>query len=318
MTTLAPSPDPTTSSAVHVLGVRHHGPGSARSVRQALEAIEPSIVLVEGPPDADAMIPLLIHAEMVPPVALLVYRPEKPRDSVYYPFAEFSPEWQALKYALERGIPARFMDLPVAHQIGEDEGETRRRRSGLRGRAAAPPPRRHVDPLGMLAEAAGFDDGERWWEFVVEGRRDGADLFAAILDAMAEVRAEVPAEDDLRELQREAHMRQTIRAAQAEGHATIAVVCGAWHAPALAVEAWRPAKDDAALLKGLPKTKVAATWVPWTYGRLCTRQRLRRGDRVAGLVRSPLDRPGSGRRRAGSPGSPGCCARSVSTPPRPR
>src|ERR1700730_16809797 len=87
---------------VRVLGVRHHGPGSARSVRRALEAIAPSIVLVEGPPDADAMIPLLIHSEMVPPVALLIYRPEKPRDSVYYPFAEFSPEWQALRYALER------------------------------------------------------------------------------------------------------------------------------------------------------------------------------------------------------------------------
>ena len=46
------------------------------------------------------------------------------------------------------------------------------------------------------------------------------------------------------------------------------MICGAWHAPALVVESWRPAKDDAALLKGLPKTKVAATWVPWTYGRL--------------------------------------------------
>src|SRR5581483_3327518 len=48
----------------------------------------------------------------------------------------------------------------------------------------------------------------------------------------------------------------------------IAVVCGAWHAPVLAEERWPPAKDDAALLKGLPKTKVAATWVPWTHGRL--------------------------------------------------
>ncbi len=66
----------TGNDAVHVLGVRHHGPGSARSVRRALEAIAPDVVLVEGPPDADALIPLLNHAEMVPPVALLVYRPE--------------------------------------------------------------------------------------------------------------------------------------------------------------------------------------------------------------------------------------------------
>jgi hypothetical protein len=120
----------------------------------------------------------------------------------------------------------------------------------------------------MLAEAAGFDDGERWWEFVVEGRRDGEDLFAAILEAMAEVRRSVPPEEDPRELRREAHMRRTIRAAQAEGLGPIAVVCGAWHAPSLAVDGWPSARDDEALLKGLPKAQVTATWVPWTYGRL--------------------------------------------------
>jgi len=155
------------------------------------------------------------------------------------------------------------MDLPITHQIGDEKDEPKEQSD-----VEPPPPRRFVDPLGMLAKAAGFDDGERWWEHVVEGRRDGADLFAAILEAMAEVRSTVPADGDLRELQREAHMRQTIREAQREGHRTIAVICGAWHAPALAIEAWRPAKDDASLLKGLPKTKVAATWVPWTYGRL--------------------------------------------------
>ncbi len=186
---------------------------------------------------------------------------------MYYPFADFSPEWQALRYALDRGIPARFMDLPVAHQFAEKETRSRPLRKAPK-LSRRPRRRRPVDPLGMLAEAAGFDDGERWWEFVVESRRDGADMFAAIREAMAEVRAQVPAQDDLRELQREAHMRQTIRVAQREGHRSIAVICGAWHAPALVVESWRPAKDDAALLKGLPKTKVAATWVPWTYGRL--------------------------------------------------
>ncbi len=259
----------TSNSTVHVLGVRHHGPGSARSVRNALRAIEPSIVLIEGPPDADAMIPLVAHAEMAPPVALLVYRPERPRESAYYPFAEFSPEWQAMRYALGREIPVRFIDLPICHQFEDEESEGQRAEDkGQEPEGTPAPIRRPVDPLGMLAEAAGFDDGERWWEFIVEGRRDGVDLFAAILEAMAEVRRSVPAEDDLRELRREAHMRRAIRAARAEGHHSVAVVCGAWHAPALAEEGWSTPKDDDALLKGLPKVKVAATWVPWTYGRL--------------------------------------------------
>src|SRR5687768_14589668 len=94
---------------VHILGIRHHGPGSARSVRAALEELRPDIVLVEGPPDAEGMLLLLLHEEMEPPVALLIYVPEDPKRAVYYPFAVYSPEWQALTYAGKAGIPARFM-----------------------------------------------------------------------------------------------------------------------------------------------------------------------------------------------------------------
>jgi hypothetical protein len=68
------------------------------------------------------------------------------------------------------------------------------------------------------------------------------------------------------EQKREAHMRQMIRAAEKDGFERIAVVCGAWHAPALAQ--LPAAKQDAAVLKGLPKVKVQAAWVPWTHGRL--------------------------------------------------
>ena len=39
-------------------GIRHHGPGSARSLREALTGLEPDVVLIEGPPEADALIPL--------------------------------------------------------------------------------------------------------------------------------------------------------------------------------------------------------------------------------------------------------------------
>ncbi len=261
--------DEAVDPGVHVLGVRHHGPGSARSLVQALSAIEPTVVLIEGPPEANGLIPLVGSTGMVPPVAILVYRPDEPKDAVYYPFAEFSPEWQAIRYALDHAIPARFIDLPVAHHFAAEADPTE-----TEGEADLP--RRRIDPLDLLAKAAGFDDGERWWDFVVEGRRhrsgqangDGVGMFRAILGAMAEVRGSEPEVDDPREQRREAHMRQAIRSAQKEGHARIAVVCGAWHAPVLEPSGWPPARLDAAYLKGLPKAKVAATWVPWTYGRL--------------------------------------------------
>jgi hypothetical protein len=131
-----------------------------------------------------------------------------------------------------------------------------------------------ADPLGWLGQAAGYSDGESWWEHLVEQRRESDQLFAAILEAMTVLRSTAEAEEleastppDLLEAQREAHMRKTIREAQSQGFENIAVVCGAWHAPALIN--LPPAKQDNALLKGLPKIKVEVTWVPWTYGRLC-------------------------------------------------
>jgi hypothetical protein len=99
---------------LHILGIRHHGPGSARMVVRALEALKPDAVLIEGPPDAADVLPLAADPAMVPPVALLVYDPEQPHDSSYYPFTEFSPEWQAIRWALGRTAAVRFIDLPQA------------------------------------------------------------------------------------------------------------------------------------------------------------------------------------------------------------
>ncbi|PLW73149.1 hypothetical protein C0036_08785, partial [Streptomyces sp. DJ] len=64
---------------------------------------------------------------------------------------------------------------------------------------------------------------------------------------------------------REAHMRLRVRDAR-RAYDRVAVVCGAWHVPALADRV--PVGADRQLLKGLPKVKVGMTWVPWTHRRL--------------------------------------------------
>jgi hypothetical protein len=61
-------------------------------------------------------------------------------------------------------------------------------------------------------------------------------------------------------------MRRAIRAALGGG-AVAAVVCGAWHVPALDPAA-TTATGDNGLLRGRAKVKVAVTWVPWTHRRL--------------------------------------------------
>src|SRR3954454_641663 len=110
-----------------VLGIRHHGPGSARSVRARLEDLQPNIVLVEGPSDATALIPLAADPAMRPPVALLVYAPDEPRVATFYPLAEFSPEWVAMRWALECGVPVRFIDLAAGIQFAAEKEAFERR-----------------------------------------------------------------------------------------------------------------------------------------------------------------------------------------------
>ena len=134
-----------------------------------------------------------------------------------------------------------------------------------------------LDPIGEMAAAAGYDDPERWWDDLVESRMDGGGRFAVLAEAMAELRdaeQRIAWEQGaragtatLREQRREAHMRQVLRTALRESDGTVAVVCGAWHAPALAGPL-PPAAKDAALLRGMPRRKAALAWVPWTHSRL--------------------------------------------------
>ncbi|WP_280489831.1 DUF5682 family protein [Nocardia carnea] len=266
-----------------VYGIRHHGPGSARSLRSALEEFRPDMVLIEGPADADPLVAHIAAETMEPPVALLGYVADEPARAAFWPYAVFSPEWQALRYAVGNGIPVRFCDLPAAMALAvEDNGGGR-------------------DALAELAAAGGYDDAERWWDAVVESSTD-AGIFPAVADAMAALRetalSEPFSEDhmlggsaqgddstassshapgggaspeplvlDRHTLVREAYMRQVLRQARKDGARRIAVVCGAWHAPALC-DPLGPVNADQRLLKGLPKVKARLTWVPWTHSRL--------------------------------------------------
>ncbi|MEU7643651.1 DUF5682 family protein [Streptomyces huasconensis] len=269
-----------------LLGVRHHGPGSARAVRAALDEARPDAVLVEGPPEADPLVHLAADEGMRPPVALLAHVVDEPGRSAFWPLAEFSPEWVAIRWAVERGVPVRFIDLPAAHSLaradGVDGADGATEKPGEREESEEPGEREEpvaagagedavrIDPIAVLAETAGYDDPERWWEDVVEHREAGGDAFApfeAVSDAMEALREVYGDGGHGRDLVREAHMRLRIRAAQKEfGPDRVAVVCGAWHVPALRRKATVAA--DRALLKGLPKVKAEMTWVPWTHRRL--------------------------------------------------
>ncbi|KAB7852794.1 DUF5682 family protein [Streptomyces mobaraensis] len=270
-------------NAPALLGVRHHGPGSARAVRAALEWLRPRAVLVEGPPEADKIVHCAADQGMRPPVALLAHATDDPGRAAFWPFAAFSPEWTAIRWALAHGAEVRFIDLPAAHTLAAPGTAGRDGPDG----AAGPPP----DPLALLAGAAGHDDPERWWEDAVEHRDGGRPgdggpdddplgPFRAVAEAMAALRsapeggpagdetspADAGPPDPRDDAVREAHMRLRLREAVKEFGHEVTVVCGAWHVPALAVR--RPLAADRRTLKGLPKVRTEISWVPWTHRRL--------------------------------------------------
>ncbi len=250
---------------VRLLGIRHHGPGSAALVRQALDALKPDCVLIEGPPEADDLIRFVATPGMKPPVAILLHVVEDSSAATFMPFAEFSPEWQAMSWALEHGCDTHFCDWPAAVSLADrlaKEPET----------PAVLKVEHDPDPLDQLAEAAGYSDGEAFWNALIEQYGGAAgqavEIFHSIEAAMTETRGmqQLSEAAALKEARREAFMRIRIREAVKAHAGNIAVVCGAWHLSGLREPSTNSA--DRALIKDLPRIKINATWVPWTDSRL--------------------------------------------------
>lgn len=246
---------------VTVLGIRHHGPGSARCVQQALQNLNPDCVLLEAPTDAQPLLAHVLHKKLKPPVAMLVYNPANLAQAAFLPFAEFSPEWVAMRWALRQACPLRFIDLPMSIQFAQDVSQTRLQ-------TAAPKAEWQRDPLHTAAQLAGFSDVERWWEQTFEQHAGETAYQELLLELMDTLRTDRDAFESDETLLREAHMRQEIRRAVGEGFQNIAVVCGAWHSPPL--HHWEAVKEaaDKKTLRGLRKVKTQTAWIPWSFERL--------------------------------------------------
>ncbi|MEH0528649.1 DUF5682 family protein [Streptomyces stelliscabiei] len=108
------------SAAPYLLGVRHHSPALAAAVPALLDASGAEVVCVELPADFQHWLPHLAAPGTLAPVAL-AGASEGGRLG-FYPFADFSPELAALRWARERGVEVVCCDLPMSDPAWSAEG----------------------------------------------------------------------------------------------------------------------------------------------------------------------------------------------------
>ncbi|WP_202918946.1 DUF5682 family protein [Saccharothrix deserti] len=200
----------------HLIGVRHHSPALAAVVPTLLEAFAPEVLLVELPEESGRWLPFLADPDLVAPVALSGASPDG--DLAFYPFADFSPELAAIRWAHRNGVEVRPCDLPLAV-----------RGDGRRGE------RQGASPLtDALRRATTGRDGDDLWDRLVEAAAPGqtaeAVRRAALLVGWALRQDAEGAGVDPFDLRREAWMRRAVR--RTDGRRTAAVI-GSFHAAAL-------------------------------------------------------------------------------------
>ena len=281
-------------NGVHIFGVRHLSPGGAMHLLSELDRIQPTAVLIEGPADATPEIRHLVHRKTRPPVAILSFTAELPVRTALWPLAEYSPEYQAMKWAAERGAEASFIDLPSSVMIAlqEQRDLARKQQPALGDVPTAEEPDEQTEPVSLeereelfsdhqhgslydqIAKLAGEDDYEMYWERSYEHNLN-PDAYREAILAFSEQMRELTEEQEkihatveyAYNAVREAYMCRKIQDAIQQGHQPdrILVICGAYHAAALRTSVHIMTDEE---MKTLPQRPTRLTLMPYSYYRL--------------------------------------------------
>ncbi len=256
----------------YIFGIRHLSPAGAWHLLRFLEEKNPKLVLVEGPEDFDEQLKNITHKDTKPPIAILAYTKEAPVKTILYPFAEYSPEYQAILWCKSNHRKCQFIDLPSEVFLGlpsEKNLDTK----GEEG---------HMSVYEKLDLQTGEDGHETFWERVIEhaGNTEeyhkGTNTFGISLREITK-----GSESDWPEiLVREAFMRRKIEEAYKQGYLPeeIVVVTGAYHVAGLLDEEAQPMTDEE--FHSLPKSPANHTLMPYSNYRLSTRSGYGAGNKA--------------------------------------
>lgn len=249
---------PQSMTEIKIFGIRHHGAGSARRLIQAITDYSPDVLAIELPQDSEDLITTLNDTPHKTPLAFLYYNAAQVDQAIYLPLAVFSPEYQVIRYAHSKNIPLYCIDLPSSislcssnFKIDPEAGLNIQQKNMI------------ADPIGYLANQAGFSDAEHWWESSFEQWTDHDQLFDVIQLMMGELRNQSGGLDDAETLYREIHMRSVIKSLIQKKYKKLAVICGAWHGPVLTLEFLHQTTKEK--LPPLKTIKTQSCIIPWTY-----------------------------------------------------
>ena len=156
-----------------LLPVRHHSPACALHVSRMIESLRPCAILVEGPENAGALIPVMVHGETKAPFAIYYsyhdasgkLSEEKEHYKCYYPFLDYSPELAALREGARLGIETAFIDLPYGDILAaSQEGKGLLKKEEEKNNYNDDYLLSRNDYLNRLCEKTGLRSFDEFWE----------------------------------------------------------------------------------------------------------------------------------------------------------
>ncbi|WP_158963343.1 DUF5682 family protein [Myroides fluvii] len=269
------------STQVNLFGVRHLSPGASYHLLRYLEEKKPKCILIEGPSDATAMIPSIAKQEVKPPLALLAYTTALPIETVLYPFASYSPEYQAICWGIKHKCEVRFIDLPTQVMLRLQQERKREIDEEAQSFYAY-----HNGLYETVAQYSGETDYENYWERNFEHNLNAETFRERLIYQTQEMRQcvvdreyEAAPHDFSYNLIRESHMRRQIKQAISEGFKPeeIVVIVGAYHVPGMDLNLPALTEEEG---NNLPTVEAKHTLMPYSYLRLSSRMGYGAGNRA--------------------------------------
>lgn len=270
---------------IMLLPVRHHSPACALHIKKTIEDFRPAAILVEGPDNADSLLPVMVHEGTKAPFAIYYsyhdktgkIAGEKEHYKCYYPFLDYSPELSALREADKRGIKAAFIDLPYGDILAASEEGKGLLKEEEKNNYNDDYLLTRNEYLRRLCEKARLRNFDEFWEkyFELNGLYEDSDTWFSHLLTYCRLARENTPPEVLREegcLAREEHMAARIvqwvlagQSKEGQERNRILVITGGFHTPALAErlsgEKWEETKAAAIRLSGKSADKEQSVYL---------------------------------------------------------